>query len=475
MRHVIVLVLLVSLSALCSCGGGLTGNTDLDSMTVPSGYVEGYIYAPSGAGRAAQDTAQNYVPLPEAEITVTCESVRRSTYTDTSGYYKIGWLPVGSCDLVASKAGYDDLEKQVEISEGDTSQISYSIDDKMLGRVLTEDGTDYSGSTVTISQGDFDEAVEADERGIYVFPDPGNFDDGTVTIQATNSCEYYLPASATVEIANSEILSSSVPALTLQLFLSPPTIIEVSQKGGAYIKWESPYYTNEIGYRIYRSTVPAGPYEEILRGATSKCTYACIYVDVFFSYEPGTTYYYKIKTYSIDGKVESSFTEVQNVTYLTESVDLQLTIDMDGHEFTVGDPLETKIRLSNTGTETIYTYALDFAVGALFLKLINPDGEIWYAEYALPDYEIFPVNIEPGTHSEISTNLSWEDGNLYEDFFWTEYPYYYTRPYGKEWEEHYALTQPGKYRVQAAYNGSSNFPDSWEGSVVSNEIEFTLF
>ncbi|HOO57175.1 MAG TPA: hypothetical protein PLN69_10150 [bacterium] len=67
----------------------MTGDTDLDSTSVPSGYVEGYIYAQSGVGRAAQDTAQNYVPLPEAEITVTCGSIVKTGVTDPEGYIRL--------------------------------------------------------------------------------------------------------------------------------------------------------------------------------------------------------------------------------------------------------------------------------------------------------------------------------------------------------------------------------------------------
>ena len=158
-----------------SCGGGGGGGTSNytdrpETVVARTGYVEGYIYAPettAGKKGSVDPTPQEYGPLASATVEVKCGSVKKTGATDAEGYYKIEEVPVGDCTLTATKQGYSDIQRQISVAQNTGTTFAYTMDGRMLGRILLEDNTDHSGTTVSISYGDNKETVEADEKGIY--------------------------------------------------------------------------------------------------------------------------------------------------------------------------------------------------------------------------------------------------------------------------------------------------------------------
>ncbi|HOO56619.1 MAG TPA: carboxypeptidase-like regulatory domain-containing protein, partial [bacterium] len=399
----------------------------------------------------------------------------KSTYTDTSGHYEIEQIPTGTCDLVISKDGYDDLEKKVEISEGNTCQISYSIDNKILGRVLIEDGTDYSGSTVTISQGDFNEVVEVDERGIYIFPDPGSFNDGTVTIQVSNSCDYYSPFSATAQVSSGQIVNSIIPTMILPLNLTPPENFEVYEwETSLYIKWDAKCYSDDFGYRILRSTEPDGNYKMVLEGNTTKCfDNRCGLHGWLFDNEPDTKYYFKAQTFSTKTVAESPFTEVDSATYITKSEDIVLSINFEEDDIYASETIYYDFILANTGTISQLVCKASSGLGTRTEILTDTEGEKWYSDSHKYAMDGETINIAPGSQYVESFLLS--SGTK-----WSKCPYCRI---GQDYnidendpERLLEFTKTGRYRYQALYYcwAENSTPDRWYGYLSSNEVEFEI-
>ncbi|HOO57176.1 MAG TPA: carboxypeptidase-like regulatory domain-containing protein [bacterium] len=196
----------------------MTGNTDLDSTSVPSGYVEGYIYALSQSGQrqgSSGVTIDNYTSLAEADVSISCSNSNKTGMTDTDGYYKIENVPVGNCVLMVSKSGYNSLVRNIEVTKETPARISYTIDGFVMGRILLENGIDHSGTTVTISQDKFSIEQTTNSQGIYILPDLGSFENGKITIEADNSCEFYFPGAISVRVEDDLLVSTYLPDIIL--------------------------------------------------------------------------------------------------------------------------------------------------------------------------------------------------------------------------------------------------------------------
>lgn len=204
-----------------SCGGGgkISDSTVKAGVAAArTGYVEGYIYTTAAAAQkrgADSAGADSYVPFATATVKVTCGSDVKTGATDSDGYYKIDKTPVGDCTLTATKAGYVSVEKKVTVAENEGTKASYTTDGRLLGRVLLEDNTTHSGTTVKITYGDQVKTVQTNEKGFYALPDVSGLNAKNVLIEATNSCDYFLPASSTMQVYANTSENAKVQDMTL--------------------------------------------------------------------------------------------------------------------------------------------------------------------------------------------------------------------------------------------------------------------
>jgi hypothetical protein len=89
-------------------------------------------------------------------------------------------------------------------------------------------------------------------------------------------------------------------AVTLASFTATP------QDGGILIAWETAIEIDTVGFNLYRSTLPGGPYVKLngtlipsqAPGSISGATYAWLDEDA----ESGITYYYKLEDIEVGGK-----------------------------------------------------------------------------------------------------------------------------------------------------------------------------
>ena len=224
MRNIyIICFFCIVVPAMCwlpfSCGGGGMGSATT-IVTSPSriGYIEGYLYAPTAAGQRAAGAALiagSYAPLTQAAVNVTCGTSSISGTTDADGYYKIEKVPVGKCTLAATKTGYAIMEKQIDVTENAATKAYYSIDGRLIGRVLLEDNEKHASTTVTITYDGQTRTAETNDKGFYILPDLKGTENESIQLAASNSCDYFVPATSTFQFGSATDNSGIVPDMTL--------------------------------------------------------------------------------------------------------------------------------------------------------------------------------------------------------------------------------------------------------------------
>jgi len=126
-KHIIIVVLLYSFT-LPSCGGGGGGGGTNPSVAF-YGSIEGYVYAAIGsapAARIALDAQPGYAPLTGASVTAIAGSSSKSTTTNSSGYFKLSSLLVGSYTVTIAKSGYLSVQNNANVTANTTTRMGGS-------------------------------------------------------------------------------------------------------------------------------------------------------------------------------------------------------------------------------------------------------------------------------------------------------------------------------------------------------------
>ncbi len=113
--------------ACSSCGGG--GGGGGVSPILQYGEADGYIYVAVGSDRAtrtADAAPAGYKPLVAASVRATCGTTVKITTTNSSGYFKLSSLPVGSCAVSMTKSGYGAKQINITVTAGSATHVGGS-------------------------------------------------------------------------------------------------------------------------------------------------------------------------------------------------------------------------------------------------------------------------------------------------------------------------------------------------------------
>lgn len=113
------------------CGGGAGGGwSSGDVPTTDTGSVEGYVYqrATAASRLAARDSSARDVLIPlKNAIVVVGDSTTKS---DTNGYYKIDYVPVGTYTIIITATGFETVTvENVKVAKNGTTTATQQGDD----------------------------------------------------------------------------------------------------------------------------------------------------------------------------------------------------------------------------------------------------------------------------------------------------------------------------------------------------------